>query len=114
MIERIFRIDFRLWLIAMASAAMVLAPMAADAGHVEEQSQSHCEFCVDHDAHDHEDENHHKDHHAHGCGSCHVHNLAAKISHAFSVRDQNANTYGRITAALSSADLSGPFKPPRL
>ncbi|WP_306253293.1 hypothetical protein [Parvularcula sp. IMCC14364] len=112
MIEGLLRNDFRSWLIAMASIAVVLAPMAVEANHVEEQSQSHCEFCVDHT--EHEDENHHKGHHAHGCGSCHSHYLAAKTFYASSNCNQSATHYGNVIEAISSTDFSGPFKPPRL
>ena len=114
MIERRIRVDVKLWLTVMAAIAMVLMPMAADASHVEEASESHCEFCIDHADHDHEDGNHHQDHHAHGCGSCHVHNMTPKISYALSDRARNTSDFAMVTAAISSTEISGPYKPPRL
>jgi ABC-type nickel/cobalt efflux system permease component RcnA len=96
--------------------AFVLAPFSADAQHVEEASDTHCAYCVDHDAHPDnpdEDPNHHSEHHAHACGTCHFH------APAF---DDGPNSYGTssnvkfrfLSDLYPSSVISDLFRPPRI
>ena len=96
--------------------ACVLAPVSADAQHVEEASDTHCAYCIDDDTHtdnSDEDPNHHGEHHAHGCGTCQFHVPAF---------DDNANLYGTssevkfhfLSNIHPSSVISGTFRPPRI
>lgn len=96
--------------------AFVLAPVSADAQHSEEASDAHCVYCVDHDTHtdnSEEDPNHHSEHHAHGCGTCHFH------APAFDTGTNSANPSSEVkfyflTTGPPSSVVSGLFRPPRI
>lgn len=115
MMSRLHIDHLRILLAAILAVAVILAPMSVEASHVEEQSDTHCVFCIDHDGHGDEDEdpNHHKSHHAHGCGGCHVHGSADRLGSAFGEKSAGNNRIAYLTSNLPSADTAGLFRPPR-
>lgn len=105
----------RIFLAVFLAVAVIIAALSAEASHVEEQSNAHCEFCIDHEDHsdDKEDQNHHKGHHSHGCGGCHVHGYAGKLGSAYGDETSDNIRIAYLTSGLPSADTFGLFRPPR-
>jgi len=116
MMSRIHIDSLRVFLAAILAVAVMVAPLSVEASHVEEQTDAHCEFCIDHDGHgddEKEDSNHHKSHHAHGCGGCHIHSYADKLGSAFGDEASNGTRIAYLTSNPPSVNTAGPFRPPR-
>lgn len=115
MMSRLHIDKLRVVLAVFLAVAVMIAPLSVEASHIEEQSDAHCAFCVDHDDHsdDDEDQDHHKGHHSHGCGGCHVHGYADKLGSAFDDETSNKTRKAYQTSGPPSADLAGLFRPPR-
>jgi hypothetical protein len=99
------------WLTALLVAALVLAPLAA-----ETPAEAAAEQCVlavgDHDDAGRDGTPHHR-HHAHGCGTCHVHLLAPGAFSGFA----KAVDVATFVSSSRPAVVTGPdirlFRPPR-
>jgi len=108
----------RLLWAALLSAAIVFAPVAAAAPHIEEQTNAHCELCVNHETgvdvdHGDPDGSHHQEHHAHGCGTCHSH--AQTVGYGTQVYLSHSGLkFPYQTEGPPSAAISGLFRPPRV
>lgn len=115
MMSRFYIDELRIVMAVLVAVAVMIAPLSAEASHVEEQSDAHCEFCIDHDDHsdDNDDQDHHKGHHSHGCGGCHIHGYADKFGSAFGDENSNKTRFAYLTSGPPSADSSGLFRPPR-
>lgn len=97
--------------------AFVFASASADTQHSEEKSGEHCEYCVDHESHvdDGEDDpDHHGEHHAHGCGTCHFH--APAFDGQSNLADIHAGEikFPFLSTGPPSTVMSGLFRPPRI
>jgi len=106
----------RVFLSALLAFAIIAAPISAEAIHVEEFSDAHCEFCLDdadHADHPGDEQKHHQEHHAHGCGACHVHADANKLGAEIVGVSDNPTRFAWLTIGPPSADLPGLFRPPR-
>ena len=105
-------IQVRLWLTVILAVMLILAPFSCDSAHAEEQSDAHCEYCID-DNTDHapEDENHHQGHHSHGCGGCHMHGDTVSTT-AFTV-STHSTRFAYLNDGPPSVAASMLDRPPR-
>ncbi len=113
------------WLASLLLAALVLAPLGAGSaaeasedsctlsvdGHVEAHADAPLDAVSSHDDSDGRSEPH--EHHAHGCGSCHLHILAPLLNDRVAARAAASPQVPRPALVAETAPLSRLYRPPR-
>jgi hypothetical protein len=109
-----FQPAVRACLTALLAAALLLAPMGAEATEAHAAAED-CAVCIAiDDLSDHSEGDGHDHHEAHGCGSCPMHGFGTLEVEAKAPSPLIAGRFARRHDAPRKLSPSGLFRPPRV